>query len=89
MKGLRAPLGSAAVALIVAIATPVWAWDPANPDDPAADAAAKDALRVLGPDRGALALVSDIRSLVSEVRDVVVASAVAPAPTRPKPPIAW
>lgn len=61
-------IGVAAVALLTAPASSVWAWEAGKPDDPAAHAAARTAVKALGPDRGGLATVADTRPLLSEAR---------------------
>ncbi len=70
MSGTPLRICAVATTLIVAVTTQLGAWDPGNPDDPVAQAAATAALRSLGPDRGALGLASDIRTLASEIRDL-------------------
>ncbi len=49
---------------VTLLATSLLAWDPANPDDPLAHTAAKEALQALGRDRGALPIKSEIHILV-------------------------
>ena len=63
----------ARVALAVLILGPVaaWGWDPAHPDEPAAEAAAREALAALGPERGGLAVSADARTVERDVRDLV------------------
>lgn len=59
--------GAIAVAgalLLAVFPAPLRAWDPADPDDPAAHIAAKDALKALGPDKGALTIDGEIRAVV-------------------------
>ena len=51
-----------ALALLASVVG-VGAWDVANPDDPAAHAAAREAVQALGPNRGALDFVPDIRTI--------------------------
>jgi hypothetical protein len=75
MSSLRARVGALTIVAVLAAAAPVLAWDPTEPDDPAADAAAKAALNTLGLDGGALVLVADIRTLMSDVREVVAVAA--------------
>lgn len=65
MKRQFAVCSAVIVTLLAGLASqPLLAWDPANPDDPAAHAAAKEALQALGPDRGALTIKSAIYTLV-------------------------
>ena len=47
----------------------LMAWDPANPDDPAAHLAAQEALTFLGPDGGALIIKSSIYALMGLALD--------------------
>ena len=65
---MKNPLGvpsAVTVAVLAGLLLPsLLAWDQENPDDPAAHAAAKEALQALGPQRGGLVLNAQIAALV-------------------------
>lgn len=64
-------IGSAIFSIFLGGLIPLslMAWDPANPDDPAAHLAAQEALTFLGPKGGALIIKSSIHTLIGLALD--------------------